>query len=244
MCRRTVPAQHRGRGVGCALVGFRPAGSSAVEKPLTLDGLRRALPALVEPAVTLDVAARAAGLAAVAAPHAAAGRLHRDVAASLRYSAPLPAGRHVIEALYEGCDAAHAHQDAPAVAAARKNPAAVATLSDGAAPYPPFGPAVWKAEGTFDRNTCGDWVSRGYGRAGYVLFGFDRGADAVKLPPWCANVTVARHAYPSVQPLARHFHGLSADNVTFLQPPPGRRAVGGAAAGGRRGGHGPWQIGQ
>ena len=165
----------RGR---CELIGFRRACSACeVQLPLRFDH--------VMAAVGMD---------------SSAGRLHRDVTASLRYAPPLPPGRHVIEGIYEGC-------------------ANTASQQAAAASYPPFGPAVWKATATFDRITRGSWIGT-YGNAGYVLFGFNNGSDVVKLPKWCVNVTANKHGFPSVQPLRRTFHGSSAHNASFLQAPP------------------------
>jgi hypothetical protein len=135
------------------------------------------------------------------------GSLHRDVAVSLGYSVRMPPGRHTIDAVYDGC----AESTTPPAHAA-------------AAPYAPFPEAVWKAHGTFDRSTRGDWTSR-YGKAGYMLFGFDKGEDVARLPAWCANISALRHGYPGIQPLARTFHGNSKDNATFLQPPPGQSST-------------------
>lgn len=131
------------------------------------------------------------------------GRLHRDVATSLGYTMLLPSGRYSIEGVYDGC------APLPPVHATEH------------APFPPFGPAAFPAHGSFDNATRGDWRGR-YGKAGYVLFGFDNGTDAVRLPTWCVNVTANKRGHPRQSPLPRHYHGASKANGTYLQPPPGR----------------------
>lgn len=179
-----LPAHRTVSGHACPLLGFRSAGEEAtLEPPRSLARVKEALNWSDAESI---------------------GQIHADVAASLGYSALLPPGEHVVEAVYESCSPVA--ESAPATAAA--------------ASFPPFGPAVWRAEGAYDRVTRGNWVTK-YGKAGFVLFGFDNGTDVAKLPAWCTNVSAVRHGFPGVRPLKRTFHGASKANVTFLQPPPG-----------------------
>ena len=176
-----LPLTHALPRGGCTLQGFRRGDAAVASKPSAQPPppTSDATPHPDQPDDPLEL--RHLDEVLKAAPtQTTVGRLHANVASSLGYSSLISAGRRTVQAVYMGCSA-------PATPAPSPSPPPLrAEAAARPAEYPPFPPAVWRTNGTLDRTTRGNWVSRGLGKAGYVLFGFDNGTDVSKLPSWCA----------------------------------------------------------
>ena len=114
------------------------------------------------------------------------------VASSLLFFRIQMGGSHTISAKYVGNCQSHGST----TGATNKRPTDSKTeyTSAGIPHFPPFPVPRYPASVSVDNVSSGDGIFK-YGSDGYILFGFQNGADLTSLPPYIKNVTVRHHDY-------------------------------------------------